>query len=271
MTTGIIYGLIAGKGDLPCRLIEHFHKCSQPFHVIAFDGQTPPTTVSGCDHLWVKLGTVGPIFDYFKRNGVTHLVLAGGIQRPTLSELSLDWAGTKLLTRIGFKSLGDDGLLSAIVKIFEEQGLTVVGADELLQDILVPTGQMTKTAPCEDDFKDIQRGIEILKKLGEVDVGQAAVIQQGLVLGLEAIEGTSELIERVRLYQRAGRGGILVKMAKPHQNLKVDLPTIGPETIKKMNQSGLVGIAVESGRSQIINKDETLALADQYGIFVYGF
>jgi len=271
MSTGIIYGLIAGKGDLPCRIIEHFHKCSQPFHVVAFDGQTPPETVMGSDHLWVKLGTVSPIFDYFKKSGVTHLVLAGGIKRPTLSELSLDWAGTKLLTRIGFKSLGDDGLLSAIVKVFEEQGITVVGADEILQDILVPQGQMTQKTPCDDDFKDIERGIEILKKLGEVDVGQAAVIQQGLVLGLEAIEGTSDLIERIRPYQRTGRGGLLIKMAKPHQNLKVDLPTIGPETIEKMHQSGLIGIAIESGRSQILNKEKTLALANQYGIFVYGF
>lgn len=271
MSSEIVYGLIAGKGDLPCRLMEHFRQCAQSFHVIAFDGQTPPETVSGSDHLWVKLGTVAPIFDYFKKKGVTHLVLAGGIKRPTLSELSLDWAGTKLLTRIGFKSLGDDGLLSAIVKVFEEQGLTVVGADHILQDIHVSQGLLSHMAPSDDDFKDIQRGIEILKKLGEVDVGQAAVIQQGLVLGLEAIEGTSELIARVRHYQRSGRGGLLIKMAKPHQNLKVDLPTIGPETIEQMQQSGLIGIAIESGRSQILNKEKTLALANQYGIFVYGF
>lgn len=271
MTKSPKYGLIAGKGDLPCRLIRHFQERSEPVHVVAFEGQTPAETVLGCDHIWVKLGTVGPIFDYFKRCGVTHLVLAGGIKRPALSELSLDWMGTKMIARVGLKTFGDDGLLSAIVHIFEENGFSVVGADQLLSELSVPVGSLAKLSPTNEDQQDIEKGIRVLQKLGEVDVGQAMVIQQGLVLGVEAIEGTSLLIERTAAYQRPGRGGILVKMAKPDQNLKVDLPTVGPETITQMVASGFVGLAIESGRSQIIHREETIALANQHGLFIYGF
>lgn len=266
-----IYGLIAGQGDLPTRLLSHFSNQGTPVYAVAFEGQTPEKTVANAPHIWVKLGTIAPILDYFKSNGVTHLIMAGAIRRPSLSELSLDWTGTKLLTRIGFKSLGDDGLLSAIITYLEEQGFCVVGADDILSDLTTARGILTTTEPTTEDLSDISRAITILQKLGEADVGQALVIQQGLILGLEAIEGTSTLIDRITDYSRPGRGGILVKMAKPNQNLRVDLPTIGPETIQKAIDSGLVGVAVEASRSQIMNRPETLELANKHGIFVYGF
>lgn len=265
------YGLIAGQGDLPTRLLSHFRESDIPAYVVAFEGQTPPETVASAPHIWVKLGTIAPILDYFKSNNVTHLILAGAIRRPSLSELSLDWTGTKLLTRIGFKSLGDDGLLSAIITYLEEQGFSIVGADDILSDLTTPPGVLTTAQPTPEDLTDVSRAIEVLHKLGEADVGQGVVIQQGLILGLEAIEGTSLLIERIADYKRPGRGGILVKMAKPNQNLRVDLPTIGPETVEKAIASGLVGIAVEATRSQILNKPETLKLANKHGLFVYGF
>lgn len=269
--TKIVYGLITGQGDLPHRLIRHFRDNQLSVCAVAFEGQTPAETVSDIPHLWVKLGAVGPVLDYFKAQGVTHLILAGGIRRPSLSELSLDWTGTKLLSRIGFKSLGDDGLLSAIVSYLEEQGFKVIGADDVLSDLTTPEGSLTTEHPTEDDFHDIVRAVDVLKKLGDADVGQALVIQQGLILGVEAIEGTSCLIDRVQGYKRPGRGGILVKMAKPNQNLRVDLPTIGPDTIQSAIDSGLVGIAVEAHRSQILGKSEALALANAHSLFVYGF
>ena len=266
-----IYGLIAGQGDLPIRLLSHFLETGTPAYVVAFEGQTPEETIETVPHIWVKLGAIAPILDYFKSNGVTHLILAGAIRRPSLSELSLDWTGTKLLARIGFKSLGDDGLLSAIVTYLEEQGFCVIGADDILSDLTTPHGNLTTAQPTSEDMDDISRAIQVLYKLGEADVGQATVIQQGLILGLEAIEGTSALIDRTADYRRPGRGGILVKMAKPEQNLRIDLPTIGLETIEKAAASGLVGIAVEAGRSQILGKSETLVLANNHGLFVYGF
>lgn len=269
--SGEIYGIIAGQGDLPKKLIQQCQLRQEPVFVIAFEGQTDPETVKDVPHFWTKLGAVSPILNYFKSHKVTHLILAGAINRPSLSELSLDWAGTKLITRIGFKSLGDDGLLSAIISYLEEEGFKVLGADDLLKDLVTPKGSLTLLSPIPEDLEDIKRGIEVLLKLGEADVGQAAIIQQGLVLGLEAIEGTSKLIERISEYKRPGRGGILVKMAKPNQNLRVDLPTIGPETIDKAISSGLVGIAVESSRSQILNRDEAIKKAEKAGIFIYGF
>jgi DUF1009 family protein len=266
-----IYGLIAGQGNLPCCLLTHFKEAGDRVYTVALEGQTPTETVLQQDHIWVKLGTIAPILTYFKEKSVTHVILAGAVRRPSLSELSLDWQGTKLLARIGFNSLGDDGLLSALVSYMEEQGFTIVGADEILLTLTTPRGCLTKTEPESEDLTCLVRAVDVLKKLGAADVGQAAVIQQGLILGLEAIEGTSALIDRTASYRRPGRGGILVKMAKPHQDLRVDLPTIGLETIEKAVHSGLVGIAVEATRSQILDQSKVIALANEHGLFVYGF
>ncbi|AIK95796.1 hypothetical protein ID47_02180 [Candidatus Paracaedibacter acanthamoebae] len=266
-----VIGLIAGQGDLPPQIIDRCQAQGDQIVAIAFENQTPPETVSSIPHIWLKLGAVDALLTYLRSQNVTHIVMAGGIKRPSLSELSLDWTGTKLLAKMGLMSLGDDGVLTAIIKYLEEKGFTVIGADELLDDLLMPQKCLTTVQPSETEMNDIQIARQVLSKLGEADIGQALVIQQGLILGVEAIEGTENLINRVQSYRREGGKPILVKMAKPQQNLKADLPTIGLQTVEQCINNKFAGIAVEAGKTQILKQDEAVALANKEKIFIFGF
>lgn len=266
-----VVGLIAGQGDLPKQIIHQCQGQGIPIVAAAFENQTPPDTVQSVPHTWLKLGTVAALLSYFRSQSVTHVVMAGSIRRPSLAELSLDWTGTKLLAKLGFSSVGDDGLLSAIVKYLEEQGFIVLGATEFLDDLIMPTACLTLAQPTAEEINDIRIAQQILLKLGEADVGQALVIQQGLILGVEAIEGTEKLISRTQEYKRAGRSPLLVKMAKPQQDPKVDLPTIGLETVSQCVKAGFAGIAVQAGKTQFLHRDESIQLANQNKIFIIGF
>lgn len=262
--------LLAGRGDLPKAIISTCRDQKIPFLVVAFQGQTDPELVEGVPHIWAHLGAVGPVLAHLKENKVTTIVMAGAINRPSWSELSLDWVGTKWLTKIGMKSLGDDGILSAVVQVFEQEGFKVVSAAAILDNLLATKGVIGRLNPSENDWKDIQRGISILKTLGKLDIGQATVIQEELVLGVEAIEGTAALLQRCAGLKRSGDGGVLVKMAKTHQNRQADLPTIGPDTIQQAHAAGLKGVAVEAGATQILDRAAVVQLADQLGLFLVG-
>lgn len=263
-------GLFAGQGDLPVEIIQYCQQNSIDLYVIAFENQTPLETVKGIPHTYVGLGAIGRILEILKGQQIKDIVFAGGIRRPAFSELSLDWIGTLWLTKIGMTTLGDDGLLTALTRNFEAEGFRVHSPADFLTDFLAKPGCATLNQPTADDIVDINRAFVILKQLGDLDIGQALVIQQGLILGIEAIEGTSLLIERVKAYKRLGRGPILIKGSKPNQSLKVDLPTIGPQTVEQAYSSGFAGIAVESNRTQLLNQKETLRLADQYNMFILG-
>src|SRR5262249_22908769 len=151
----------------------------------------------------------------------------------------------KVLTKIGMNMLGDDALLRAIGQAIEEEaGIRVIGIQDVFRDLLTPEGQLGRIAPDEDAQKDIKRGIEVAKALGQLDVGQSVVVQQGMVLGVEAIEGTDALVARTAGLKREGTGPVLVKIAKPQQDNRYDLPTIGPDTITSMIKSGIRGVAL---------------------------
>ncbi len=167
-------------------------------------------------------------------------------------------------------ALGDDGLLRAIVHEFEREGFEVVGADSLVDALLAPTGVLSNCKPDEQGSVDIERGIAVARALGEVDVGQAVVVQGGLVLAVEAAEGTTAMVQRAGRERRAGGGGVLVKVAKPGQERRVDLPTIGPDTVVTAAEAGLAGIAVESGSVLIIGRDEVIAQVNTHDLFLVG-
>lgn len=263
--------LFGGQGDLPQKIIQKCQQEGRFIFLVAFEGQTPEALTQDVPHDWVKLGALGKLLDILQTQKIDQIVFAGGIKRPAFSELSLDWEGTKFITRIGFKSLGDDALLTHIATYFEEKGYGLIAPHTLLHNLLVDAGPLTQRIPTPEEMQDIQDGVGILTQLGYLDIGQSLIIQEGLILGIEAIEGTAELIRRVKAYQRPSRGGILIKMAKPQQHPHLDLPTIGPETVKQAAATGLVGIAVEAAKGQLLHKDDTIFLANHHNIFIYGF
>lgn len=264
--------LLAGQGDLPVKIIEHCQQYNIPFFVVAFTGQTSPALLKDIPYSsWHSLGEVGKILETLKAQQVDTVVMAGGMRRPSWSELKLDWTGTKWLAKVGLKSLGDDGLLTAVVNILESEGFKVISPSHLLSDLQVGDQTLTKLSPSDQDEKDIQLGQKILQTLGDLDIGQSIIIQRDIVLGIEAIEGTAALIQRCGFLKREGGGGVLVKMSKPHQNKLVDLPTIGPETIQQVSDAGLCGIAIEANTTQILDKEKVIQLANTLNLFIMAF
>ena len=160
--------------------------------------------------------------------------------------------------------------MRALIKEIEQEGMKVVGIHEIMPDILLKQGVLSKSKPDKQALADIKRGVEVALALGKLDVGQSVVVQQGLVLGLEGIEGTDELINRCAAYKRKGDGGVLVKLRKPQQEMRADLPTIGLKTIENAYKSGLRGLAVHAGNALIVDENETVALADKYKMFIIG-
>jgi DUF1009 family protein len=238
--------------------------------VLGFSGAADPERFREVPHATIRLGAAAEGLRILRENGVEELVMAGPVRRPSLASLMPDWRAAKFFARIGLRALGDDGLLSAIIKELEIEGFRVVGVDSVLGGLIAPKGPIGRIEPDQQANLDIARGIEVARALGALDVGQAAVVQQGLVLGVEAVDGTDALIARAGELRREGPGGVLVKLAKPRQERRADLPTIGVRTVEACARAGLRGIAVETGASLIVDRAAVAAAADGAGLFVIG-
>ena len=264
-------GIIAGGGVLPQMLIEHCQKEERDYFVIAIENNADKAIFTPkIPHQWIRIGQAGTGFKLFAEQGVEEVIMVGTIRRPTVSDLVPDIRTAAFFAKVGLKSLGDDGILRALVKEIESENMRVVGIHEVMPQLLVKSGFLSKHKPDKQALADIERGIEAALTIGKLDIGQSVVVQQGLVLGVEGIEGTDELIKRCGTYQRKGVGGVLVKLRKPQQDMRIDLPTIGTKTIENLHNAGLRGVAVHAGNALIVNEAEVLKLADKYGIFVLG-
>jgi DUF1009 family protein len=263
-------GIIAGQGELPARIIQACRDSGRDFFVVAIEGQADPKAVVGTSHIWSRLGAADTAFAKLHEVGAEEVVLAGGVRRPSLAALRPDLRTARFLARLARSALGDDGLLSAVVKEFEEAGFRVVGPDEILSSMVAEPRLYGRLAPDAQAKSDIQTGIRVARALGRLDIGQAVVVQQGVVLGVEAIEGTDGLIARCGELKREGPGGVLVKLKKPGQERRVDLPTIGIRTVTAAAEAGLRGIAVEAGGSLIVDPHAVAATADETGLFLLG-
>ncbi len=279
-------GLIAGAGDLPRMILAAQAQARRPVFVIAIDGQTDPETVAdGVPHGWFRLGHAGAMLEALHTAGVGEIVLAGKVERPSIFSLSPDARGAAMIARIGWRALaGDDGLLRAIREELEAEGFRVLSVPEALtvdperltgQGIAHPgahpgIGPLGRHGPSDEAWQDIRRGIAVLRMLSPADIGQAVVVQQGMVLAVEAIEGTDAMIERAGGLRRPGRAPVLVKLAKQGQDDRLDLPAIGPETVRRAIAAGLAGLAVDAARALLIDRAATIALADEAGLFLVG-
>lgn len=264
-------GIIAGGGELPEKLIKWCQINNRPYHVLAIkDNANQEYFTNDIPHDQIRIGQAGTGFKRFKEEGVKEVVLIGTIKRPSYAELVPDLRTAAFFAKLGLKALGDDGILRALVKEIEADGMKVIGIQDAMPELLVRPGILTQKKPDKQDLADIRRGIEVASALGKVDVGQSVVVQQGLVLGVEGIEGTDNLIIRTKDYARKGKAPVLVKLRKPQQDMRIDLPTIGIRTIENARQSGFSGIAVHAKNALIVNEKEVLALADKYKMFITG-
>ncbi|MEZ5648293.1 MAG: UDP-2,3-diacylglucosamine diphosphatase LpxI [Alphaproteobacteria bacterium] len=264
--------IIAGGGLMPRRLAEAARLQGYAVHILAIKDQADPALTRDFNHDWIDLRSISQTLALLRKKEIKKLIFAGKVKRPSFTVLLSDPWTAKFFAKAGLRAIsGDDGLLSALIKVLEEsEGFQILGIDQILKDLAAPLGCLTQHQPDLDAEMDIQRGVSVALALGKVDVGQAVVVQQGLVLGVESIEGTAALLERCIHLKRDGAGGVLVKISKPGQERRADLPTIGLETIHQAVVAGLRGIAVEAQNSLIIDRQAVIQAADKAGLFLIG-
>lgn len=252
--------IIAGEGDLPLKIAERLGVMGQEYDIISIS--------PGSDF---SVGQVGKIMSRVHAIGADRVVFCGAVRRPSFFKLKLDKLGKEWLRKLGYRVFwGDASLLKGIKKLLLAEGIEVVSPQSILSTLLTPKGVLTITQPSDQDMIDIARGMFVLNAMSRADVGQAAVIQEGVVIALEAIEGTRNLILRSKDIKLSFKGGVLVKTSKIGQDQDIDLPTIGEETISECKESGLNGIALGAGITQIISFDDTIKKANKSGIFIIG-
>lgn len=264
--------LIAGRGDLPRRVAARCLAEGRPLHVIVIRDHGDPDAYAhlGVPVITLRLGQGGTALAWVRRHGVRDLVLAGAVSRPSLRALWPDAYTAGFVARVGMRALGDDSLLRAVMARMEAEGLRVHPVHSLLTDTVGQPGTLTAMPPDADAWRDIRRGLTVGRALGAVDVGQSVVVQQGVVLGVEALEGTDALLTRCGPLRLDGPGGVLVKLCKPGQDRRADLPTLGTTTVETAHRAGLRGIAYEAGATLVLAPEEVAARADALGLFVVG-
>ena len=278
LAPGAKVGIIAGGGSLPVEVANGLAAQGfAPFIIIAEGEVDREADFATYDQARLALEDIGLLVPLLKRQGIGHLVLAGQIRRrPQLTRIRPTLGLVTILPSVIMAlARGDDGLLKVLTRGLERRGIAVVGAHEVVPELTAGAGTLTTISPLQSDWRDIEAGRVAAKAIGALDIGQAAIAIGGRAIALEGIEGTAGLLERARELRGHGRlagktRGVLVKCAKPGQELRADLPSIGPETVEAAHAAGLAGIAVEAGHALILEGPTTLARANALGLFIVG-
>lgn len=273
MSTGL--GIISGTGALPRLIAEKCKATGRKYLVVAFKGASLDWSK---DHPNVEITfeKQGKLFKELQNNGCTSVCFAGAMQRPQINPIKFDGHGMKLISQVlSATKQGDDASLRIILEYYEAQGFSIEAAHQILPDIVASTGVLTQKAPNEADKRDGARAFEILEGLGTLDLGQGAVVARKACLGLETVQGTDEMLKfvsasRAEFPPNAKKGaGILYKAPKPGQELRVDMPTIGADTIRNAHAAGLSGVIIAANTVMIINRAETISVANELGLFIW--
>lgn len=277
LAAGDRVAVVAGSGRLPVNVAESLAEAGHSPFIVMLAGEADDPKLASFEHERLALEEIGSLLPLLKRRKITHVVLAGGVsRRPHWRQIRPTLALLRVLPKILIAlARGDDGLLRVIIGEIEAEGFKVVGAHEIVPDLLASEGPMTRAKPLKGDMADLDAALAAARAIGVLDIGQAAVAIGGRVVALEGVEGTDGLLERVKELRHHGRigarkRGVLVKCAKPGQELRADLPGIGPATVNAAHAAGLAGIGVEAGHSLVLDFGETVKRADALGLFVVG-
>lgn len=269
--------IVSGYGNLPYEIARGAIAAGSLPFMIGIEGEAEPS-IEEFDHRYMNLGQLGALFKLLKAKNIHHIVMAGGVhQRPEVFQLKLDWGAISSIPRILAVSLGgDSNLLTGLVKLFEDHDIQVLGAHQVAPKLLASSGVIANRKPNKKDMHNINLAAIACKMLGKLDIGQAAIAEAKRVIAVEGVEGTDGLLKRIVDLRTTGRmpekgkNGVLVKLVKPGQDHRVDLPTIGPQTILGVKEAGLNGIVVGAGNSLILERVKTLELATKHKVYIYG-
>lgn len=259
-------GLIAGNGQLPKLFVEAARAQGLAVHVVAMEGEADPSLASLATSLtWVKVGQLNAAVKQFRSKGVTRAVMAGGVRRiRSLAQVRPDLGLLRVAASL--RSLRDDELLRAIARFFEGYGIEIVAPTEIAKSVLAQPGHLAGVPLSQREARDVELGFEVALALGRADVGQTVVVKEGVVLAVEAIEGTDECIRRAGRF--GGPGAVVVKRCKPSQDLRFDLPAAGPVTLEVMREAGARVLAVEAGKSVLLDTQLLFLDAERLGLSV---
>ncbi|HLX18232.1 MAG TPA: UDP-2,3-diacylglucosamine diphosphatase LpxI [Bradyrhizobium sp.] len=271
-------GLIAGGGVMPFAVAESLTARGVDPVVFALKGACDPRAAERFRHHWISVGQLSRAERLFRSENCRNLIFIGTLVRPALSEIRLDWGTLRVMGRVwrAFRG-GDDHLLSGIGRLLEEDGFRLVGIKDVAPDLLMPEGCATRKMPDEAAMADIARGREVLRALGPFDIGQAVVVIDSHVVGVEGVEGTDRLLARIARLRAEGRirakasRGVLVKAPKIGQDLRFDLPTVGPRTVEGAAVASLAGIAIAARNTVVAEPQAMIEAADAAGLFVTGW
>lgn len=260
-------GLIAGGGQFPLLVAKGAAARGHRVVAVLFKGHSNDEVRQHVD-IWkeLKLGQLSKLIDLFKQNGVTHIVMAGTINKPKALDIRPDFRAAKVIFRLATK--GDDALLRAVSNEFESEGMQVVGPHVFAPELLTPEGVITDRKPDDVETSDLHFGWKVAHELGRMDIGQTVVVREGIVCSVEALEGTDEAI--IRGCKLGGKGCAIVKVFKPGQEDRVDLPSIGSRTIDLMIENGATCLGIEAGKSLFFDLEKAVKKADQAGVSIVG-
>lgn len=269
--------IVCGGGSLPFAVADAVIARGRRAVLYPLQGQVDPARLAAYPHHWIKLGQFGRFRRLLADERCRDVVFIGSLVRPGWRDMRFDLGMLAMLPTIirAFRG-GDDKLLTSMGKVMEEAGLRPLGAHEVAPEILVPEGVLGRVAPGADDRADIAKALDFLAVNGRFDTGQAVVVAHNQVLGVEAAEGTDELLARIAQLRANGRirvphgAGVLVKAPKPQQDRRFDLPSIGPRTIEGVARAGLAGLAVVAGETVMADPDDVVTAADRHGVFAVG-
>ncbi|MBN9265539.1 MAG: UDP-2,3-diacylglucosamine diphosphatase LpxI [Hyphomicrobium sp.] len=271
-------GILACAGSLPTEIAEAALSAGRKVHIVGIEGFAEPE-IAAYSHKVVNIGQVGGMLSSLRQAGCRQLIIAGALRRPNLLKVRVDHGFFRAIrTALSLTRGGDDSVLRRVVRFFEREGFEVVGVDQVAPHLLAAAGTLGRIEPSPASARAISRAAALLRSLGAFDVGQGAVATEERIIAIEGVRGTDEMLAQI---QAAGRyfgcgdpqptsGAVLVKMPKPGQEIRVDLPAIGPRTIERAHACGLAGIVVAAGRALVIERDRMIAMADELGLFVAG-
>ena len=266
-----VVGILAGGGALPAEIAAAAAAAGRRVVVVGLAGEADPAQFTAHDFTLLRWGEIGALIRTFKKRGVRDLVIVGSVSRPDMSRLKTDLGFYLNLPRILriMAAGGDDHVLRRVVRFFEGNGFQVLGPAEIAPGLAIAEGPLGKHTPAANDLTDIAAGFDLVARLAAFDIGQAVAIANGKVLAIEGAEGTDAMLERIG--ERQGpEGGVLIKRPKPGQELRVDMPAIGPRTVARARAAGLRGIAVEAGVTLAAERAALIAAANDAGLFVTG-